>query len=102
MLLFERGEVRVYVLLKDTDIEADKGLYIFIPYYDRNIERTLIELYYRGIAEGLVDHSVECLDNTDIEVKDFSLWIEEKEKNLNSKKVSSMLAELKENTYISE
>jgi hypothetical protein len=79
----------------------DNGIYISIPYYDREIERTLIELYYRGIAEGLVEHSVEILNTTDIEVKEFSVWLEDKAVNINSRKVISLLEELKSKVYIS-
>lgn len=84
----------MYVLLKDVDNELDKGFYLQVPYYNSYIERTLIELYYRGIAEGLVDYSVESLGQTDIEVKSFCGWIDEKLKEFNLGKSSEILKEL--------
>lgn len=68
----------MYVLLKDTDDINDTGMYLYTPSYDRSVERSLIELYYRGVAEGLVDCAVVEVDVEADKVVDIVEWIDAK------------------------
>lgn len=81
----------MYVLLKDTDNVNDKGIYLYTPSYDRGVERSLIELYYRGVAEGLVECAVVTVDVANDTVIDINDWIEQKRENATSARVVELL-----------
>lgn len=90
----------MYVLLKDTDNPL-KGIYLKSCMYDREIEKYLIELYYRGAAEGLIEYSVDSLEGEETyEVYEISEWIERKIGEVDSAKALEILNKLKEKLLV--
>lgn len=81
----------MYVLLKDTDNVNDAGMYLYTPSYDRSVERSLIELYYRGVAEGLVDCAVVEVCDTSANVVDIADWIDAKRAEGTTGRVTELL-----------
>lgn len=69
----------MHVVLVDV-LGVDKSVTCLrVPFFDRDMERVLVELYYRGVADGLVhkvvaDESFEFLG----EVVDIMDWVNAK------------------------
>lgn len=74
----------MHVLLIDVLESTKPKLLLRVPFFDRDMERVLIELYYRGIAEGLVHNVLEDIDGRgydNVIVLDIVDWLNSKLKN---------------------
>lgn len=84
----------MYILLKDTDKLKDKGFYIKSAVYDREVEKILIELYYRDVAEGLVEYSEKVKSDETLKVVDMVDWVKGKGEGLRSAREVKLLGDL--------
>lgn len=69
----------MHVLLVDVLGVEKSVVCLRVPFFDRDMERVLVELYYRGVADGLVhkviaDESFEFLGD----VVDIMDWVNDK------------------------
>lgn len=66
----------MHVLLVDVLGVEKSVVCLRVPFFDRDMERVLVELYYRGVADGLV-HKVVADESFDFlgDVIDIMDWV---------------------------
>lgn len=83
----------MFVLLIDTDSPFQKGMYLYTEKFTESMERLLIELYYRDVAEGLVE-SASTLKKEDYSVYNIREWLDVKLKETTELKSTEALEKL--------
>lgn len=82
----------MFVLLKNYD-SFEKSSFLYVPDFNADIERILIELYYRDVAEGLVETTFTTLPMGE-SAMDICDWLYTKRKENNGYKTVALLDSL--------
>lgn len=83
----------MFVLLRN--LETEDNFYLYTKNYSKEFERLLIEIYYRDIISGLVEHSSE-VPVLDVDVYNVEDWLEDIDLSKASKKSIEAVEKIKE------